>query len=85
MIINPYAHSLDITFEWRRIPAFKNSTALRFEFKDVSKKEEWFGGSSIGFVYSGIPAHGSLVMIVWEGKTEEIENEDTLNLEWSEN
>jgi hypothetical protein len=84
MIINPYSHALDITFEWRRIPAFHKSTALRFEFMEVSKRKEWMGGSTVGFVYTGIPAHGSLVMIVWEGKSKGEDGGELVDLEWTE-
>jgi hypothetical protein len=57
---------MDIYFQWRTIPAFKNSTAAMFRFAEVSGREAWRSGSNIGFWYIGVPSHGSLVMVVWE-------------------
>lgn len=78
MIINPYDEPRDITFQWREIPEFQNSPAAVFYFAEISTREVgWRGGSTVGFVYGGVPAHGSLVMIIWEGgkigEEEEIE------------
>jgi hypothetical protein len=70
MIINPYEEPMDIVFQWRHIPAFENSTSISFGFADISKSEVWRSGSSVGFVYSGVPPHGSLVMVVWEAESE---------------
>lgn len=67
MIINPYDEPKDITFQWRHIPAFQNSPAIIFYFAEISTREVRHSGSSVGFVYGGVPAHGSVVMIVWEG------------------
>lgn len=67
MIINPYDEPKDVTFQWRHIPAFQNSPADMFYFAEISTREVWRSRSSVGFVYGGVPAHGSVVMIIWEG------------------
>jgi Alpha galactosidase C-terminal beta sandwich domain len=71
MIINTSKKPMDIKFQWRTIPAFKNSTATMFRFAEVSGREVWRSGSNIGFWYGGVPSHGSLVMVVWEDNGEE--------------
>jgi len=68
MIINPHDETRDISFRWRDIPAFQNSSAEMFYFREVSTRVEWKSGSSIGFWYGDLPAHGSLVMVVREGE-----------------
>ena len=67
MIINPSDEYMDISLQWHQIPAFQNSPAAIFYFAEISTREVWRSGSTAGFVYSGVPAHGSLVMIIWEG------------------
>ena len=67
MIINPSDKYIDISLQWRQIPAFQDSPASIFYFAEISTREVWRSGSTVGFVYSGVPAHGSLVMIIWEG------------------
>jgi len=66
MIINPSDSSADIQFRWTDIPAFANSTAPVFRFAEISTGDVWRSGSRVGFLYEGVPAHGSLVLIVWE-------------------
>jgi hypothetical protein len=66
MIINPSNISVDLAMEWRDIPQFQNSHAGLFSFEDVGGLKPWTGNSSIGFVYTDVPGHGSLVMIVKE-------------------
>ena len=78
MIINPYDYMTDVAIAWRDVPAFKNSTATMFYFEEVSTQEVWRSGSSVGFWYSGVPAHGSVVLIVWEaGTTDRIQERKT--------
>jgi hypothetical protein len=67
MIINPSDDYMDLSLQWRQIPAFQNSPARIFYFAEISTREVWRSGSTGGFIYSGVPAHGSLVMIIWEG------------------
>ena len=67
MIINPSDDYMDLSLEWRQIPAFQNSPARIFYFAEISTREVWRSGSTGGFKYGGVPAHGSLVMIIWEG------------------
>lgn len=38
-----------------------------FYFREVSTRTEWRSGSSVGFWYGDVPAHGSLVLVVREG------------------
>lgn len=66
MIINPSDERMDISLQWRQIPAFQNSPAGVFYFAEISTREVWRAGSTVGFIYRGVPAHGSLVMIIWE-------------------
>jgi hypothetical protein len=68
MIINPSNVSVDLEMEWRNIPQFKHSRARLFSFRDIGGLKPWTGTSSNGFVYAGVPGHGSLVMIVEEIK-----------------
>lgn len=37
-----------------------------FRFTEVSTRETWRSGSGVGFWFSGIPAHGSIVMVIEE-------------------
>ena len=66
MIINPSDTTMDIKFRWTEIPAFKNSTAPVFRFAEISTRDVWRSESRVGFVYEDVPAHGSVVVIVWE-------------------
>lgn len=74
---------MDISFRWRTIPAFKNSTRATFRFAEVSGRETWRSGSNIGFWYGGVPSHGSLVMVVWEvDNAEENNGRDWVMGDW---
>jgi hypothetical protein len=66
MIINPFDHPLTFQFNWRDIPEFKDSPAYIFYFAEISTKDVWRSGSQRGFIYRNVPAHGSIVMVVWE-------------------
>ena len=46
---------------------FKDSTATHFRFSEITTRNVWRGGSSKGFSYGGVAAHGSIAMVVWEG------------------
>ena len=49
---------------------FRHSRIVLQEFSILRRlvpAKVWRSGSTVGFVYSGVPAHGSLVMIIWEG------------------
>jgi hypothetical protein len=80
MIINPSDERMDISFQWRRIPEFQNSPARMFYFAEVGARDVWRSGSTVGFILGGVPAHGSLVMVIWEaGRVVEGEDLD----EWA--
>lgn len=66
MIINPFDRPLSFQFNWREIPGFEHSPATLFYFAEISTKKVWKSGSRVGFIYRNVPAHGSIVMVVWE-------------------
>jgi hypothetical protein len=64
MVINPLDEPANITISWHDIPEFKNDTVGVYHFMEVSTlkiTERWTQG---GFVWTGIPPHGNIVMIV---------------------
>jgi len=89
MIINRFDKPIDISLNWREIPAFKNSTATMFRFTEISTKQTWRSASRFGFWYSGVQPHGSLVMVISE-ETGEIpglrvgSDMDWAELDWHE-
>ena len=69
MIINPLTTLKDIQLQWRHMEEFANSSAdTMFEFTEIGGQGGWKGTSTIGFVFSDVEAHGSLVMIVREAE-----------------
>lgn len=58
-----------------------------FYFREVSTKEEWRSGSSVGFWYGDVLGHGSLVMVVREGTKggKREEEREWVRVRWSEN
>jgi len=67
MIINPFDYPLSFQFNWREIPGFESSPASMFWFAEISVKGRvWRSGSRVGFTVRDLPAHGSVVLVVWE-------------------
>ena len=66
MIINTSKKPMDIHFRWRDIPGFKSSPAKMFSFTEISGRAILRSKSRSGFVYYGVPPHGSVVMQVSE-------------------
>ena len=67
IIINPYDYESDLTIRWKDIPAFKHSKAIFFQFEEISTRKVWRSYSRLGFAFHNVPAHGSVVLKVWEG------------------
>jgi len=84
MIINRFDKLLDITFQWKEIPAFEDSQAKMFTFTEVSTRNSWQSRSSVGFHFAEIPPHGAIVMLVKEDNqaTEAVGSSDIV--EWAE-
>jgi hypothetical protein len=64
MIINSSNDTTDITMLWSDIPEFKNHSSNVFHFSEVSTSnitERW---STSGFVWTDIPPHGNIVMVI---------------------
>ena len=76
MIINPYDYDCDLTIRWKDIPAFEDSEATYFRFEEISTRKVWASYSRFGFASRNVPAHGSVVLKVWEGtiQVEEIDD-----------
>jgi len=67
MLINPYDYDRDLTIRWKDIPAFQDSEATYFQFQEISTRKVWSSFSRFGFAFRNVPAHGSVVLKVWEG------------------
>jgi hypothetical protein len=84
MIINRFDKTIDVSLYWKEIPALRNSTATLFHFTEISTRYPWRSGSSVGFWYSALPPHGSLVMIVTEDNPSEGSTQFSMEPEWAE-
>ena len=66
MVINLSHLYADVLLQWKHIPAFKDSSAKMFKYRDVSQGKGLEGHSSVGVGVNGVAPHGSFVMIVSE-------------------
>lgn len=67
IIINPYDYKSHLTIRWKEIPAFQHSNAIFFQFEEISTRKVWRSHSRFGFTSHNVPAHGSVVLKIWEG------------------
>ena len=76
IIINPYDYESDLTVRWKDIPAFQHSNAIFFQFEEISTRKVWRSYSRFGVTFRNVPAHGSVVLKVWEGSLQAGELDD---------
>lgn len=79
MIINPLNTTTDIKLEWQQMREFNQSSGITFHFTEIGGENVWTGASTQGFIFNGVPSHGSLVMTISAADTPEGETVD----EWA--
>ena len=85
MIINPLNTTTDTELQWRQMREFNDSSTKTFQFREIGGQNIWSGTSTLGFVLSGVAAHGSLVMTICETDIPEgQEVDDWANSTWTQ-